>query len=75
LVFVYGGGFLDKGDPGNFRPDLSVPPDALPEFFVVPHDDGSNPTEAAMLYLADNKLGLFAELQFFARGGHGFGMM
>jgi acetyl esterase/lipase len=75
LVFVYGGGFLDKADPGKFRPGFSVPPDAPPAFFVVAHDDGSNATEAAMLYLAYKKLEIPAELHVFAKGGHGFGMM
>jgi acetyl esterase/lipase len=75
LVFVYGGGFLDKADPGKFRPGFSVPPDAPPAFFVVAHDDGSNATEAAMLYLAYKRLELPAELHVFAKGGHGFGMM
>ncbi len=75
LVFVYGGGFVDKDDPTTFRPGFSVPPDAPPAFFVVAHDDGSNPTEAAMLYLAYKKLELSAELHVYAKGGHGFGMM
>ena len=75
LVFVYGGGFIDKDDPTKFRPGFSVPPDAPPAFFVVAHDDGSNPTEAAMLYLAYKKLEIPAELHVYAKGGHGFGMM
>ena len=75
LVFIYGGGFLDKDDPTKFRPGCSVPPDAPPAFFVVAHDDGSNATEAAMLYLAYKKLELPAELHVYATGGHGFGMM
>jgi acetyl esterase/lipase len=74
-VFVYGGGFIDKDDPRKFRPGFSVPPDAPPAFFVVAHDDGSNATEAAMLYLAYKRLDLPAELHIFAKGGHGFGMM
>ena len=61
--------------PGKFRPGFSVPLDAPPAFFVVAHDDGANPTEAAMLYLAYKKLGFSAELHVYAKGGHGFGML
>ena len=68
LVFVYGGGFIDKDDPTKFRPGFSVPPDAPPAFFVVAHDDGSNATEAAMLYLADKKLEIPVELHSYAKG-------
>lgn len=75
LVFVYGGGFIDKDDPATFRPGFSVPRDAPPAFFVVAHDDGTNATEAAMLYLAYKKLDLPAELHVYAKGGHGFGML
>ena len=74
LVFVYGGGFLAKDDPDAFRPGFTVPADAPPAFFVVAHDDGTNATEAAMLYLAYKKLGLSAELHVYAEGGHGFGI-
>jgi acetyl esterase/lipase len=75
LIFVYGGGFIDKDDPAKFRPGFGVPSDAPPAFFVVAHDDGSNATEAAMLYLAYKKLEIPAELHVFAEGGHGFGIM
>ena len=74
LVFVYGGGFLDAADKTKFREGFSVPADAPPAFFVVAHDDKTNPVEAAMLYLEYKKLGLPAELHVFAKGGHGFGM-
>jgi acetyl esterase/lipase len=74
LVFVYGGGFLDKDDPTKFRPGFAVPADAPPACFVVAHDDGRNPIEAAMLYLAYKRHGLPAELHVYAQGGHGFGM-
>jgi acetyl esterase/lipase len=74
LVFVYGGGFLDKDDKTKFRPGFSVPADAPPAFFVVAHDDKSNPIEAAMLYLEYKKQNLAAELHIYTKGGHGFGM-
>lgn len=74
LVFVYGGGFLDPADKTKFRAGFSVPADAPPAFFVVAHDDKSNPIEAAMLYLEYKKLNLSAELHIYTRGGHGFGM-
>ncbi len=77
IVFVYGGGFLDKdtrdGGP-KFRAGFSVPADAPPAFFVVAHDDKSNPIEATMLYLEYKKHGIPAELHIMTKGGHGFGM-
>ena len=74
LVFVYGGGFLDKDDKSKFRPGFSVPADAPPAFFLVAHDDKTNPIEAAMLYLEYKKQNLSAELHIYTKGGHGFGM-
>jgi acetyl esterase/lipase len=75
LVFVYGGGFLDKDDPRKFRPGFAVPADAPPAFFVVAHDDGRNPIEATMLYLEYKRHGIPADLHVYAQGGHGFGML
>jgi acetyl esterase/lipase len=74
LVFIYGGGFLGKDDKTKFREGFSVPADAPPAFFLVAHDDKSNPIEAAMLYLEYKKQNLPAELHIFTQGGHGFGM-
>jgi len=74
LVFVYGGGFLDKDDKTKFRPGFSVPADAPPVFFLVAHDDKTNPIEAAMLYLEYKKQNISAELHICTKGGHGFGM-
>lgn len=74
LVFIYGGGFLDKSDTSKFRTGFSIPADAPPVFFLVAHDDKSNPVEAAMLYLEYKKRDLSAELHIYAKGGHGFGM-
>ena len=74
LVFIYGGGFLDKADPSKFHPGFSIPADAPPVFLLVAHDDGSNPVEAAILYLEYKKRNLSAELHICAKGGHGFGM-
>ena len=74
LVFVYGGGFLDRDDKSKFRAGFSIPADAPPAFFVVAHDDKSNPVEAAMLYLEYKKQNLPAELHIYTQGGHGFGM-
>lgn len=74
IVFVYGGGFLDKEDKSKFRPGFSVPSDAPPAFFLVAHDDKANPIEATMLYLEYKKLGIPAELHICTKGGHGFGM-
>ena len=73
-VFIYGGGFLEPGDPTKFREGFSLPKDACPAFFAVAHDDKSNPVEAAMLYLEYKKLARPAELHIYATGGHGFGM-
>jgi acetyl esterase/lipase len=74
LMFIYGGGFLDKDDKSRFRPGFSIPADAPPVFLLVAHDDQSNPIEAAMLYLEYKKHDLSAELHICATGGHGFGM-
>lgn len=73
LVFIYGGGFLDKDDKLKLR-DGCVPADAPPAFFLVAHDDKTNPVEAALLYLEYKKRNLSAELHICAKGGHGFGM-
>lgn len=74
LVFIYGGGFLDRNDPAKFRAGFSVPAAAPPAFFLVAHDDKSNPIEAARLYLEYKRLNRSAELHICAKGGHGFGM-
>ncbi|GDY10668.1 xylanase [Planctomycetia bacterium] len=74
LVFIYGGGFLDNDDKSKLRAGFSIPADAPPVFFLVAHDDKSNPIEAAMLYLEYKKRELSAELHICAKGGHGFGM-
>ena len=74
LIFIYGGGFLDKDDPSKFRPGFSVPADAPPVFFLTAHDDKTAANEAATLYLAYRKHNLPAELHVYAKGGHGFGM-
>jgi len=39
LVFIYGGGFLDKDDKTKLRPRFSIPADAPPVFLLVAHDD------------------------------------
>ena len=67
VVFIYGGGFLDTADKSKFREGFSVPSDAPPAFFLVAHDDKSNPVEAAMLYLDYKKQNLSAELHICAR--------
>jgi acetyl esterase/lipase len=74
IVFVYGGGFLDPVDKTKFRAGFSVPKDAPPAFFLVAHDDKTNPIEAAMLFLEYKKLGIPAEVHICTKGGHGFGM-
>lgn len=74
IVFVYGGGFLDKDDKTKFRAGFSVPADAPPAFFLVAHDDKANPIEATRLYLEYKKHGIPAELHICTKGGHGFGM-
>ena len=74
LVFIYGGGFLDKDDKSKFRTGFSIPADAPPVFLLVAHDDKLNPVEAAMLYLEYKKRDLSAEIHICAKGGHGFGM-
>ena len=72
-IFVYGGGFLDKEDMTKFREGFSVPGDAPPCFFVVAHNDRTNPVEAAKLYLEYKRQNIQAELHIYSKGGHGFG--
>ena len=74
MVMIYGGGFLDKDDKSKLRPGFTVPADAPPAFFLVAHDDKTNPIEATTLYLEYKKQKLPAELHIFTQGGHGFGM-
>ena len=75
LVFIYGGGFLDKDDRSRLRSGFSIPADAPPVFFLMAHDDEQfSPIEAAMLYVEYRKRDLSAELHIWAKGGHGFGM-
>jgi dienelactone hydrolase len=74
IVFIYGGGFLDKEEKSKFRAGFSVPQDAPPAFFLVAHDDKRNPIETTMLYLEYKKLDLPAEVHICTKGGHGFGM-
>ena len=72
-IFVYGGGFLEKEDKTRFREGFSVPADAPPCFFVVAHNDGANPLEAAKLYIEYKRQNLPAEIHVYSKGGHGFG--
>ena len=74
MVMIYGGGFLDPKDKTQFRPGFSVPADAPPAFFLVAHDDKTNPIEAIMLYMEYKKLQIPAEVHIMTKGGHGFGM-
>jgi acetyl esterase/lipase len=74
IVVIYGGGLLDKSDPTKLRSDVIVPADAPPAFFLVAHDDKTNPIAASLLYLEYKKQNLPAELHIFTKGGHGFGM-
>ena len=76
IVFVYGGGFVDTSTPGqyHFKPGFTFPADAPPAFFVVAHDDKTNPIEATLLYLEYKKHNIPAELHIMTKGGHGFGM-
>ena len=72
-IFVYGGGFLEKEDKTKFREGFSVPADAPPCFFVVAHNDGANPLEAAKLYIEYKRQNIPAEIHIYSKGGHGFG--
>lgn len=74
LIFIYGGGFLDAKEKSKLREGFSVPKDAPPAFFLVAHDDKSNPLEATMLYQEYQKQKLSAEVHIYSKGGHGFGM-
>jgi len=74
LTVIYGGGLLDPNDPTKLRADVVVPADAPPAFFLVAHDDKTNPVAATLLYLEYKKQNLPAELHIFTKGGHGFGM-
>jgi acetyl esterase/lipase len=83
VIFIYGGGFMERVEPNSttaglpagprLRADFALPADAPPAFFLVAHDDKTNPIEAALLYLEYKKQNRSAELQIYAKGGHGFG--
>lgn len=73
-IMIYGGGFVDSKDPTKLKEGFTVPKDAPPMFLACAHDDGQNPTAAAVLYLEYKKLGIPCELHLFTKGGHGFGM-
>ena len=73
-VMIYGGGFLDPGDPFKLNPAFTVPADAPPMFLACASDDGNNPVAATLLYLEYKKQKRSAELHLFSAGGHGFGM-
>jgi acetyl esterase/lipase len=72
-LFVYGGGFLEPEKKLTFREGFGIPADAPPCFFIVAHDDKSNPIEAAELYLSYKRQSLPAEIHIYSQGGHGFG--
>ena len=74
MVMIYGGGFLDATDKSKFREGFGVPADAPPSFFLVAHDDKTNPIEATMLYLELKKHNIPSEVHIMTKGGHGFGM-
>jgi acetyl esterase/lipase len=74
VAVIYGGGLLDPNEPTKLRSDVTVPADAPPAFFLVAHDDKTNPIAATLLYLEYKKQNLPAELHIFTKGGHGFGM-
>ncbi len=74
IVFIYGGGFLDRQHPERFREGFALPADAAPAFFAVAHDDKMAPVEAVRLFLEYRRLGRPAELHVYSSGGHGFGM-
>mgnify|MGYP003350744459 CR=1 FL=1 len=72
---------VSRGDTGHaesvrvtFDPRAVSYDTLLTIFFLVAHDDKSNPIEAAMLYLEYKRQNLSAELHICAKGGHGFGM-
>ncbi len=73
-IMIYGGGFVDSKDPTKLKEGFTVPKDAPPMFLACAHDDGQNPTAAALLYIEYKKLGISCELHLFTKGGHGFGM-
>ena len=73
-IMIYGGGFLDKVDKTKLREGFTIPDNAPPIFFLVGHDDKTNPIEATLLYLEYKKKNLPAELHIMTKGGHGFGM-
>jgi dienelactone hydrolase len=73
-IMIYGGGFVDFKDPTKLKEGFTVPKDASPIFLACAHDDGQNPTAAAVLYLEYKKNNIPCEVHLFTKGGHGFGM-
>jgi acetyl esterase/lipase len=70
---VYPGGFYNK-ETGGLNPWLKVAKGTPPMFFAMAQDDHVNPLNCTVLFTTLTQAKVPAELHFFTRGGHGYGL-
>lgn len=75
-VVLYPGHMRENAIKGyELSPTLPVVRSTPPTFLLQAEDDPvDNPTNALIYYMALQKAGVPAELHYYARGGHGFGL-
>lgn len=78
---IYPGYFLEQERAGVeakkdvLAPYIRIPKETPPIFLVHATDDSvAGPENSAVMYLALKRANISAELQIYARGGHGFGV-
>ncbi len=72
-LLIYSAGFVERGQT-QMNPDIVVPKNAPPMFFVHAFDDGV-PVQNALLLAAElKKNGGSAEVHVYDAGGHGYGL-
>lgn len=72
-LLIYSGGFVERGQT-QLRPDVRVPADTPPMFFVHAFDDNV-PVQNALLLAAELKrASIPAEVHVYDVGGHGYGL-
>lgn len=72
-LLIYTAGFVERGQT-IFNPEIRIPKNAPPTFFVHAFDDGV-PVQNALLLAAElKKAGGSAEVHVYDTGGHGYGL-
>lgn len=70
---IYPGGLTEKGD-AKLKDYVTVTKNAPPTHFVHAFNDSSSVQNSLLLASEMKKVGVSAELQIFATGGHGYGL-